>query len=447
MIKAYNLEAKEQIIFLSSNGIGENIYLCHLKYGKSIINDKMKKLLAFLIAFWAISEVSAQKKNFTYKFYGFIRGDLFYNTRANMAPVDGNFYLYPLDKKPDADGKDLNAGPNGSFYTFTTRLGLDLTGPNIGTARTSAKVETDFGGFSASTTMLRIRQAYVALDWDKSNLLIGQTWHPLFGSVMPDILNLSTGAPFQPFNRSPQIRYQYKTGKVKLTASALWQLQYLSSGPKGMSEEYIKNSCVPEFYIGADYTSSNGWLAGAGIHLISLKPRTSSEWNGQEYKVNERMTTTSYEVHFKYTGRNYAFAAKSLMASCLDQTALIGGYGISAIHPENREQEYTPYRHSTTLVNFTYGTKWKAHLFAGYTKNMGTTKALASTTKYGMGLDIDQLLSVNVAFSYNLPHWQFGMEYNPATAWYGSTNMENGKVTDTHAVTNHRILALVMYYF
>lgn len=408
----------------------------------------MKKLALLLVSTLTLFSATAQKKNFTYKFYGFVRGDLFYNTRANMAPVDGNFYLYPLDVKPDADGKDLNATPNGSFYTFTTRLGLDVTGPNIGSARTSAKVETDFGGFSASTTMLRIRQAYVALDWEKSNVLIGQTWHPLFGSVVPDVLNLSTGAPFQPFNRSPQIRYQYKAGKVKLTASALWQLQYLSSGPKGMSEDYIKNGCVPEFYVGADYASGSGLLAGAGIHLISLKPRTSSEVGNKVYKVNERMTTFSYEAHLKYTGRNFTVAAKSLMASALDHTALLGGYGVSVVDPRTGKQEYTPFRHSTTWVNFTYGTKWKPGVFFGYTKNMGTTEKLASPGKvYGMGLDIDQLFTANINLSYNLPHWQIGLEYSPATAWYGKTDLNNGKVQDTHAVTNHRILGLVMYYF
>lgn len=411
----------------------------------------MKKLVLLLAGIFILLPAIAQKKNFTYKFYGFVRGDLFYNNRANMAPVDGNFYLFPLDHKPDATGKDLNATPNGSFYTFTSRLGLDVAGPAIGTARSSAKIEVDFGGFSASTTMLRIRQAYVALDWEKSNVLIGQTWHPLFGSVVPDILNLSTGAPFQPFNRSPLIRYQYKAGEVKLTAAAIWQLQYQSSGPNGMSEEYIKNSCVPELYVGADFMYADGWLAGAGIHMISLKPRTSSTLKRNEkeltFKVNERMTTFSAEAHLKYVGPDFTFAAKSLMASCLDQTALIGGYGISSINPENGEQEYTPYRHSTSWVNFTYGTKWKAHLFAGYTKNLGTSKALVSTSKYGMGLDIDQVLSGNIAFSYNLPHWQIGMEYSPSTAWYGKTDMRTGRVVDTHAVTNHRILGLVMYYF
>lgn len=411
----------------------------------------MKKLVLLLAGIFILLPAVAQKKNFTYKFYGFVRGDLFYNNRANMAPVDGNFYLFPLDEKLDPAGKDLNATPNGSFYTFTSRLGLDVTGPNIGTARSSAKVETDFGGFSASTTMLRIRQAYVALDWEHTNLLIGQTWHPLFGSVCPDILNLSTGAPFQPFNRSPQLRLQYKTGDIKLTASALWQLQYLSSGPNGMSEEYIKNSCVPELYAGLDYASMDGWLVGAGVHMISLKPRTSAKIGKpgaeQVFKVDERMTTFSVEAHLKYQGPGFTFAAKSLMASCLDQTALMGGYGISAINPANGEQEYTPFRHSTSWVNLTVGSKWKAHLFAGFTKNLGTSEALVSASTYGMGLNIDKLVSGNIAFSYNLPHWQIGMEYSPTTAWYGDTDMRNGKVVDTHAVTNHRILGLVMYYF
>ena len=67
----------------------------------------MKKLALLLVSMLTLFSATAQKKNFTYKFYGFVRGDLFYNTRANMAPVDGNFYLFPLDEKPDADGKDL----------------------------------------------------------------------------------------------------------------------------------------------------------------------------------------------------------------------------------------------------------------------------------------------------------------------------------------------------
>ena len=409
----------------------------------------MRLILLFLLGVCMTLSISAQRKDFSYKFYGFVRGDLFYNSRKNMAPIEGNFYLFPLDKSIDADGKDLNASPNGSFYTFTSRLGLDVKGPDILNAHSSAKIETDFGGFSGHHTMLRIRQAFINLEWNKTALLVGITWHPLFGSVVPDVLNLSTGAPFQPFNRSPQLRFQYKANeKTRFTASLLWQLQYLSNGPQGMSVSYLKNSCVPEAFVGVDFVPRKEWLLGIGAHMISLKPRTSSDWEGQTFKVNERMTAFSYGAHLKYSGRNYIFAAKTLIASALDHTAVLGGYGVSSVNARTGEQEYTAFRHVTSWVNFVYGSKWKPGLFVGYTKNLGSLKPLVSKDKvYGLGLDIDQLLTFNVNLSYNLPHWKMGVEYCPSTAFYGETNLENGRVEQTHAVTNHRILGLLMYYF
>ena len=409
----------------------------------------MKRYLLLFAALYMVTAGHAQKKNFSYKFYGQVRGDLFYNSRANAEIVDGLFHLYPKDKNLDADGNDLNATANGSFYLLYSRLGVDVTGPNIGKAVTTAKLEADFRGSGSNWAVLRIRHAYVNLDWGKSAVLVGQTWHPLFGDVSPQMLNLSTGAPFQPFNRSPQIRYQYKANsRVQLTASVLWQLQYLSSGPKGMSEDYIKNSCIPEMFVGADFIPADGWLMGLGAHMISLKPRTSTEWKEQTFKVNERMTAFSYEAHLKYSGRNYTFAAKTLMASALDHTALLGGYGVSSVDSRTGEEGYTPFRHSTTWVNFAYGTKWRPGVFVGYTKNLGTGKSLVSADKvYGMGLDIDQLITVSLNVSYNLPHWKFGFEYCPATAYYGTTDLESGRIEQTHAITNHRILGLMMYYF
>lgn len=406
----------------------------------------MRRAILWLMCVFPFVSLFSQKKDFSYSFYGFVRGDLFYNTRANVAPVDGNFYMYPLDRDYDDNGKDLNATPNGSFYTFTTRLGLDLTGPMLGTARTSAKIETDFGGFSSSTTMLRIRQAYVALDWEKTQLLIGQTWHPLSG-IMPDVLNLSTGAPFNPFNRSPMLRLQYTAGQVKFTGATVWQLQYLSMGPHGASEDYIKNSGIPEVYIGMDYTPSPGWILGAGGHAISLKPRTVSTVGTSRYKVNERMTAFSAEAHLRYTGSNYVFAAKTILASAIDNSALLGGYGISSIDPANGKQEYTPFRHSTSWVNVTVGQKWRGGIYAGYSKNLGTSDELASSAVYGKGLDIDQLFMVNPSFSYNLSHWRLGVEYSLSNAQYGTLELSSGKVKDTHGVTNHRILGLMVYFF
>ena len=103
----------------------------------------MKRYLLLFAALYMVTAGHAQKKNFSYKFYGQVRGDLFYNSRANAEIVDGLFHLYPKDKNLDADGNDLNATANGSFYLLYSRLGVDVTGPNIG--RDNSQVR---GGFS-----------------------------------------------------------------------------------------------------------------------------------------------------------------------------------------------------------------------------------------------------------------------------------------------------------
>ncbi|MDR0393519.1 MAG: hypothetical protein LBH77_00010 [Tannerella sp.] len=391
---------------------------------------------------------NAQKKNFNYNFYGFVRGDLYYNSRNNIESVDGLFYLYPADKRPDAEGKDLNATSNGSFYTFTTRLGLNIKGPDIGTAKTSAKIESDFGGTTNINFMLRIRQAYLTLDWPGgSSLTLGQGWHPLFGEVLPDILNLSTGSPFQPFNRSPQIKYQYKTNGLIFTSSALYQLIYTSEGPDGKSEKYQKNGVLPEIYLGADYEKGN-FLVGAGVDMLSLKPRLQAVQDDKIFRVNERVTSFSYDLHAKYTCRKLRLSGKTLLASNQTHNVMIGGFGVTRINDRTGEQEYVPFRHSTSWFNATYGTTYQGGFFAGYTKNLGTSESLVSTDKlYGSGLNIDQFVNLSVFFRYALPHWNIGLEYTLATARYGETDLRDGKSKNTHDVSNHRIESVFIYTF
>lgn len=408
----------------------------------------MRKFLSLFCCCCIFFSVYCQRDAFNYKFYGFAHGAVYYNSRSNVEVVNGLFYLYPKNTLYDSDGKDLNATSNGGFYTLATRLGLDIKGPEIGKTKTSAKIETDFGGTANIRFMLRLRQAYIKLSWqERSSLILGQTWHPLFGEVAPNILNLSAGAPFQPFNRSPQVNYQYRFGKIKLTTSALYQLMYTSHGPEGKSEQYLKNGVIPEIYAGIDYHNGS-FLAGAGVNMLSLKPRLSSVVNGNIYKVNERITSFSYDLHLKYTSDKWRLAGKTLLASNLTHTVMPGGYGVTEVDNHTGEQKYTPFRHSSSWINVVYGTKYQAGFFAGYMKNLGTSKTLISTDKlYGSGFDIDQLLTFNACIKYVLPHCSLGLEYTRSTAWYGDTDLSNGKVTNTHDVSNNRIESSFIYFF
>lgn len=405
---------------------------------------KMKKYFIGCAFLLLAGSSFAQKKDFGYKFYGQIRTDLFYNSRANEETVDGLFYMYPKDKVLDENGQDLNADGNSNFYTLYTRLGLDVQGPMLGGAKTSAKVEFDFRGSGSTLSVVRLRHAYLNLDWGKSDLLVGQTWNPLYGDVAPQILNLNMGAPFQPFGRAPQIRYRYEEKNWRLTAAAVWQSQYLSQGPNGKSNKYIKNSCIPELYVGVDYKDPK-WLVGAGIEMISLVPRTETTVNDKTYKVDERITSLSYEVHLKYKSEKWLVAAKSVLGSNLTHTSMLGGYGVKSVNDKTGEQDYSPNRNTSSWLNICYGQKWKPAVFFGYMKNLGTSDAVSKM--YGTGTDVDQLVSASAELTYNVPHWKLGVEYNFCSAWYGSMNPSNGKIIDTHSVNNSRIVASALFQF
>ena len=412
----------------------------------------MKRFFLLITATFVFVSVSAQVKDFSYKFYGRVRTDVFYNSRHNVESVEGAFFMYPKDIQLDPNGEDLNAVSNSGDFIFCTRLGLDITGPMLFNAKTTAKIETDFGGFSTSVlgnfTTLRIRHAYVNLDWGRSSLLVGQTWHPLFGEVLPSIVNLNTGCPFQPFSRSPQLQYNYKFSRFNIKAAAVFQNQYRSSGPLGSKMlEYSRDAVLPEMFAGIDYRKE-GFIVGVGADVLTLTPRTQSTKGELTYKVSERNVSASLLASASYSSEWWKLNAKTIYGQNNVHTLSLGGYGVTSIDPVTGAYDYVNFNHSTSWVNVVYGKKWQVGLFGGFTKNLGTNKPLVSSSMtYGMGMDIDKLYNMSVQTDYNIKNFTIGVEYSYSVADYGTIQTATGKVTNTHAADNHRIAALCNYSF
>ena len=430
----------------------------------------MKKItLSLMAALVAVSGMAQIKlgKDVNLKIYGHVRTDIFYNSRANTESVDGLFYSFPKDEVFDANGNDINGSDNSNMYTVYSRMGFDFAGPMIGKAKTSAKIEFDFrGNGNDNLSALRLRHAYFNFDWGKNKVLVGQTSHPFFGEVSPQILNLNTGSPFQPFGRAPQIRYRHNNGALQLQAAAVWQSQFKSHGPtaddgtgngNARNQYPHKNSNIPELALGIDY-KANGWIVGLGIDMLSIVPRTKATVRDllvdspnatTTYKVDERLTTVSYEAHVKYQKDKLFFAAKSTLGSNFTHTSMLGGYAVKSQDAKTGKREYTPFRNSSNWINIVYGKKWKPGIFIGYIKNLGTADDMEmgdNKAIYGTGTNIDKLLSGTFELTYNVPHWKIGAEYNYTSAWYGK-NQKDGKVKDTHAVGNNRLVLSATYSF
>ena len=441
----------------------------------------MKKTL-FIAALMSmfIGGAKAQEK-FSFKLYGFVRNYACYDTRESLTSNSEQIYYMPKDVKPDADGNDLNAQPNMMLLSITTRLGLNITGPEFLGAKTSAKIESDFAGFGTSNTVLRIRQAYAKMNWEHNALLVGQAWHPMMGDMMPDVFSLETGAPFTPFSRSPQVRYDYVNKGVTLTATALYQFQYTSYGPDGASFNYARNAVVPEAYLQAMY-KNGGFQAGVGVDLLTLKPRQSYSWtvmensqiytedgtpaadeNGQPVFESKEVTKTykcgskdmflsiTPTVFASYKGKNWGIKGRATYAQNAAHLSMISGYGVTAINQENGEWEYTPLESVSGWIDATYKQPLKKGYlqfccFAGYTKNLGCEKEIVGDIYMRGEKNMDYMWRVAPSILYTHNAMQIGVEYNPTTVGYGKHDGDY-KMYNPRPVTNHRICAMLKYNF
>ena len=182
--------------------------------------------------------------NLTLDFYGFVRVDGYVDTYKGVDAGHDIFYLLPVYQVKN--GAEYNKQLSSNISAMASRLGVKVTFPEVLKAKATGLLEFDFAGnLKNDPTLFRIRQAYSLLTWEKSSLLVGQTWHPFFGgSCLPTVAGLNTGAPFTCFNRSPMIRYNMKFGGLTLSASAVSQLQYNNFGIDAAEFSVTANSSI-----------------------------------------------------------------------------------------------------------------------------------------------------------------------------------------------------------
>ena len=412
----------------------------------------MKILLFFAAVLLSLSTVaqkdSDKEKKITINIHGFIKSDYWYDTRQVAYAREGLFTLFPKDVKKDAAGKDLNAAASFNYSAITSRINFLIEGPEAFGAKTSGFVEADFSGVSNITiNTFRLRHAYLKLQWPKTELLLGQFWHPDFVTdVFPTVLSLNTGAPFQPFIRSPQIRLTLKKKAFNFVFTALSQRDYSNYGPLGRSPVYLSNSLIPNlnaqirFHKGIHY-------AGAGIDWKTLRPRLVSDSN---LISKEKVSGVSFMTYYALKTKKFDWKSKAILGENLTDHLLLGGYAVAAIDSANDFRSYTPTRHFFLWTNFIFHKsfgKTSIHpgLFLGYAQNLGTAEENTGIY-YTTGSNIDRMYRISPAFSIKSQNTMFSLEWEMTTAYYGSLN-KSGLVTDTHAVTNHRFLFTGFYFF
>ncbi|MBO5876115.1 MAG: hypothetical protein J6Q37_00585 [Bacteroidales bacterium] len=457
----------------------------------------MKRLIIIIAALFSFGVVSmsaaekeqkAEPKNH-FKLYGFIRNYFIYDSRESVSGTGDLFYYLPKDVQKNDKGEDLNATSSFRFLSLTSRLGVDVTGYQIGNVAFGAKIEGDFySGLSSvddkkfpdvktwfpantkisGTAAARLRQAYATVTWkdlplndeQKASvaLKIGQAWHPMAADI-PHIFSLEAGAPFGPFSRTPLVQMDANLGNhFVLSAAAIWQMQYQSQGPVGASAIYMKYGMTPEVYAAVGVKGKN-YLVRAGADLLSIKPRVFGQVDDVTVRVSDRKTSLLYYIYGQFSKGKFAIKAKSTYGEGGEHMNLMSGYA-KVGENEDGSWNYASLRNSSSWVSMTYGKKWQAVLFLGYVKNFGLAEGIleepiAKSNVYfcGNGFpNINQMYRINPQIIYNIGKMNVGLEYQWTSVQYGDYDggMLNERALadkNLHWVGNHRVNMMIKYNF
>lgn len=439
----------------------------------------MKKLffLLLLISTQITHGQDAKPKETSAEFYGFVRFESFFDSYKGLNGGNELFFIAPLYAGKDANEKHINQTPTYNFASMASRLGVRISGPEILKAKTSANIEADFAGdLGSNTAMFRVRQANAVFSWKKSALLVGQTWHPFWGGkVFPTVTGLNTGSPFQPFNRSPQIRFDYKpSAKLILSAAMVSEFQYKSYGfskidsmyPKAMtyadkSDLFNRNAGIPEMVANIEL-NNGGFTLGAGASLKYILPtlytvELASGKDTKRFVSDDMVKAVSFVGYAQYIKKMFTIRAKAVLGQNMTHFSIPGGYGVKTVDKATGGMTYTPYNSMTSFINMVYGKKYQVGFFGGYMKNLGTVDALynfgsssaPSVVTPGLLPNVASIYRVAPHFALNISKLRFMLEYELTSAKYGIGNIDlkDGLYTNGVDATNHRAVLMLMYSF
>jgi hypothetical protein len=332
------------------------------------------------------------------------------------------------------------------MLSIQSRLRGEISGPDAFGARISGVLEAEFFGTSETDLNgFRLRHAFVKMDWEKTVLLIGQYWHPLFiAESFPGTVSFNTGAPFTPFSRNPQVRITRKFGNISATATAYSQRDFVSSGPDGSSNKYMRNSGMPGFsaqlrgQYGEIFT---GWI---GIDYKNLRPELRTSVNAG---TNARIGSITAFANMKLKTKPVTISLMGVWGQNTSDLVMIGGYAVSEItDTDNQIKKYTNINTANVWADITTnGKRVTAGLFTGFSKNLGAGDEIKGSV-YGRGNNIDHLFRISPRITVTEGRLTFAAEIENTSAAYG-TMQTSGKVTNTKSVNNTRILLATIFKF
>jgi len=391
-------------------------------------------------------------------FYGFIRHDAFFDSRQVIGAGENLVPLYPSDIVKDVNGEDINAASQFHMLSVLSRAGVKLKGPEVLNAKTSGLLEGEFFGSSeAGINQFRVRHAYITLDWEKTQLGIGQFWHPMVVlECLPNVVNYSTGSPIFALNRNPQVRLTQKlNSKFKVMAAAISQRDFTPDNTA------YRNASMPSMHLQFQYKSEK-FVAGIAQQYENLRPQLSTTSGETLLASNERVHSFTTMAYASLKTKPLKISSAIMLAQNAASLVMLGGYvgysrpgEVDVFETMNTRSAWIDFQQLTTK-------KIALGLYLGGVKNAGVNNPVegAIATTYGVtsawgavsategDRTINHLYRVVPRVDFNLnKSLKFRFEIERTSAEWADAQIDATGIGNEITATNYRFHVATFFTF
>lgn len=401
-------------------------------------------ILAAMTASLTAAGAGKGESRVKFRFGGRLDAQVFTDSYASKTKNSGIFYYFPLAPDYNSYGEDINRENSLRFGVASTRLNATVSADDILGATAKAYIETDFMGTGDNLGVLRLRHAYIALDWKRGQLLIGQTNNlAVADELFPNTVSFGCATPLNPLSRIPQIRYTQRLGEIVRLTGAL----QMYAGTEGEAQAY---GMIPEVALRLAIGDPKGSMIGFGGAVKSIRPRNLTEDRTRTFK---RMTAFNASVFGLHTfGGGHKLSAFAIWGQDLSTLSLIGGYGpkLRDIASADPDYGYTATQTVSMWADFETKTMkgWQPGILAGWTKNLGTGQEVDLAQASIPDLGIDWYFRLSPRLWYHYKQLSFGLEYMYSLASWGREFDTRYRPTERYAHSqNHRVTLLARFKF
>jgi hypothetical protein len=447
-------------------------------------------MLIFLLAcgFFAAPQLQAfefQKEKPKWGFSGWVKNTTYWDSRQVDGVRDDDYSLFPKDRVLDVIGNDINDVGDFDILAIDSTVSLTvgnifIGGKNHGVELTGEIVANFLGIREVNINEPQLTFGYLALNWERSQLLMGQYLTPLYVvDATPHTVSYGYGAPIEPFVYLPEVRFTHRTKsgwEISLSANSE-MAESASVGfeaappqtfvlpPTVVSTQFLRNAKLP--ILGCRCRKQFGeFTILAGAQYRKIRPRLTSDAG---YKVHEHVNAVSAYLVAKVVHKPVVATFKLLYTQNGYADGVLGTYGIRSIELPSHRFTYAASQFVNAWVDVEASDpKWlNPGVFAGFLQNLGTTHplfSLACDPGYGftsykqllMGsnlfadnedLDVDWLVKIIPRVYFIFKSIQIGAELEYNRMSYGVNIDQRGKPIDTHIINHARFLMGMFYYF